>query len=187
MRTFLLLSMRNKILIILFFLFFSPFTPVSAQGLFGDKVFVGGGIGSDGIVLSQTNIRVSINGHVGYKITDRASAGFRARYVYDNYRLFDVNLAHIGGGIFTRYIITQNIFAAAEYERMTYEVATSNNFNDRNRIGFDSMFIGGGYFQPMGGLLTFSLTGYFNLLYGDGESSQYPSPFLIRAGFNYGF
>ena len=187
MRTFLLWSMKSKLLAFLFFSFFISVTSVSGQGLFGDKIFVGGGVGSDGMVLSQTNIRVSVNGHVGYKITDRLSAGLRARYVYDDYRLFDVNLAHIGGGVFTRYIITQNIFAAAEYERMTYEIAINNDLNNTDRIGFDSMFIGGGYFQPMGGLLTFSLTGYFNVLYGDGENSQYPSPFLIRAGFNYGF
>ena len=70
---------------------------------------------------------------------------------------------------------------------MTYQVAVNNDVNNTNRIGFNSMFVGGGYFQPMGGLLTFSLTGYYNLLYGDGTNSQYNSPFLVRAGFNYGF
>jgi hypothetical protein len=178
--------MRNRKAVIFGFSFFVILT-LSGQGLLNDKVFVGGGIGSDGIILSTANIRVSLNGHVGYKITERFSAGLRARYVYDDYRLQEVVLNHIGGGIFSRYIITQNIFAAAEYERMTYQVAINNDINNTDRIGFNSLFVGGGYFQPLGGVLTFSLTGYYNLLYGDGTNSQYSSPFLIRAGFNYGF
>lgn len=179
--------MKSKIWYFLIFFLFISVSSISAQGLFNDKIFVGGGIGSDGIVLSSTNIRVSVNGHVGYKITDRWSAGLRARYVYDEYRLAQALLNHIGGGVFSRFIITQSIFAATEYERMTYELINNGDFNSTNRIGFNSMFVGGGYFQPMGGKLTFSLTGYYNLLYGDGTKSQYNSPFLVRAGFNYGF
>ena len=179
--------MKNNYSIFLLFLLFFSVSTASGQGIFGDKIFVGGGVGSDGFILSNTNIYVSVNGHAGYKITDRLSTGLRARYVYDSYRLQQVTLNHIGGGVFSRFVITQNIFAATEYERMTYQVEKNNDVNNTNRIGFNSMFVGGGYFQPMGGLLTFSLTGYYNLLYGDGTNSQYNSPFLVRAGFNYGF
>jgi hypothetical protein len=178
--------MRSRLFIVSLFFIFLTFS-VKAQGLFGDKIFVGGGIGSEGIILNTFNIYLGGNAHVGYKVTDRLSAGVRVRYIYDHFRQVDITLNHVGGGVFTQYIIARNIFAALEYERMTYEVPFGNDLNNTNRIGFDSMFLGAGYFQPLGGQTTFSMTAFYNLLYGDGTNSQYQSPFLFRAGFNVGF
>ena len=160
---------------------------MNGQAFVKDKFYAGGGIGSEGIVISTFNIRVSANGQLGYKITDRLSTGINLRYIYDQYRLQDITLSHIGAGLFTRYVITRNIFAQAEYERMTYEVAIANDLSNTTRIGFNSLFVGGGYFQPISRNASFVLTGFYNLLYGDGTKSQYNSPFLIRAGFNVGF
>jgi hypothetical protein len=159
----------------------------SAQSIFGDKIYLGGGIGSEGIVINNFNIRVSANGQIGYKLTQQLSTGLNARYIYDKYRFQDVLLNHFGGGPFVRYVITRSLFVSAEYERMTYQVAIANDPNNTNRIGFNSAFVGGGYFQKLNRNAALVLTGYYNLLYGDGTNSQYSSPFLIRAGFNVGF
>ena len=181
------LSIRSSTLVSFCFLLFISFTQLSGQTLARDKFYAGGGIGSEGIVFSTFNIRVSANGQLGYKITDQLSTGVNLRYIYDQYRLQNITLNHIGAGVFTRYIITRNIFTQAEYERMTYQVAIANDLSNTTRIGFNSLFVGGGYYQPLSRNASFVLTGFYNLLYGDGSNSQYNSPFLIRAGFNVGF
>ncbi|MFT7018939.1 MAG: hypothetical protein ACJASO_001119 [Cyclobacteriaceae bacterium] len=178
--------LKNKFHLIILVVSLSAFG-ANSQSIFGDKIYAGGGIGSDGIEVSSFRILASANGHVGYKFTDRLSSGLRARYVFDKYRQIDIQFNHFGGGIFTRYSITKQFFASTEYEYMTYQLPIAGDFSNTERLGFDSWFIGGGFVQPMGGLLSFNLIGFYNVLYGDGTNSPYNSPFIVRAGFNYGF
>ncbi len=124
---------------------------------------------------------------VGYKFTDRLSAGVSVTYQFNNYKTIDAKLTHYGGGIFGRFMITQQFFATTQYEHLSIEVPLTADFKRTTREGFDSWFVGGGFVQPLGGKVTFTIIGLYNLLYDDMGNSPYDSPFVVRGGINVGF
>jgi hypothetical protein len=164
---------------------------VSAQGQgFGrsfqltEKLYVTGGFGFN---FGTTFSNISVAPQVGYKITERFSGGAGIIYQYNHYRQIDASLNHYGGSLFTRYLLTEKLFATTEYEYLTLEFPTSPDFRQTDRQGFNSWFVGGGFIQPLGNNTSFNLIGLYNLLHDDIGNSPYDSPFLIRMGFNLGF
>lgn len=173
-------------------LFLSLFLMISIAGLgqsygknrLSDRIYFGGGMGFN---FGSTLTTVSASPQVGYKITERFSAGVGVIYQYTDYKLLDVTLNHYGGSIFTRYIVFQNFFATIEYEYMTIEFPTNQSFSETSREGYSSLFAGGGYVQPISRNVSFSVIGLYNLLYDPAGNSPYDSPFVFRAGINVGF
>ncbi len=154
------------------------------RGGLTDKVYFGGGFGFN----AGTNFtNISVSPLVGYKITDRLSAGISITYQYNDYKNVDASFTHYGGGLFSRFMITRQFFATAEYEYLTIEFPTSADFKNTDREGFSSMFVGGGFAQPIGRNASFTIIGLYNLLYEDTGNSPYDNPFIVRAGFNVGF
>lgn len=149
-----------------------------------DKVYFGGGFGFN---IGSAFTTVSLSPQVGYKITDPFSVGVGGIYQYTNYKILDFSLSHYGGSIFTRYIIGRKFFATAEYEYMTIEYPINTSFTETEREGYSSMFIGGGYVEPLSRNVSFMITALYNLLYDPAGNSPYDSPFVFRAGFNVGF
>ncbi|MEQ9006880.1 MAG: hypothetical protein RLP12_03285 [Ekhidna sp.] len=89
------------------------------QDKFGDRIYFGGG---GGFSSSSNQTNISLSPQVGYKITDRYSAGVGIIYQYVKIKQpIDVSLSNYGWSVFNRYQITQQFFGYAEFERLNYE------------------------------------------------------------------
>lgn len=147
--------------------------------------FTGGMIGAG---FSSYSSYVEIAPIVGFKVTPNFHVGTRITYIYNSYLMPTgpateerVNLHHYGASIFARYLFFKFLFAHAEYEALSFDL-----YNDplgRNRIWINSLFLGGGFYQQVGGrgFMTFAIL--FNLL--DNEYSPYSNP-MFRIGFGIG-
>jgi hypothetical protein len=138
-----------------------------------DNVFLGGNIGLQFGSLTYIEVAPTI----GYNITDKLSSGFGVKYIYLKNKDYNFETDIYGAKIFTRYFVTDNVFAHTEYEYLSLET-----FDEipTKRVGVGSLFIGGGYMQRFR-----SNSGVFILaLYNLTESyyTPYSNP-IIRIGF----
>ena len=150
---------------------------------FRNRIYVGGNIG----LQFGTVTFIDISPLVGYRITDKLSAGIGFTYWYfkDNRILTDINPNVYGGRIFGKYYLFPNVFAYSEYEVLNMEVITSiGSYNYlRERMNVESLFIGGGYSQRIGEHASFNLLLLWNL--NESDFSPYFNP-VFRTGFNIG-
>ncbi len=151
-----------------------PRTQQGSKESFSDKVFVGGGLG-----LQFGDItRVELSPIVGYKITERfhSGVGFTYTYFEDSRVNYSTNI--VGGSVFSRFLITDNIFAHAEYEALNGQWEF-----DREAYFINSIFIGGGFMQRFGNSFAAIM-----LLYNINDSAfnPYTNP-VIRMNFGIGF
>lgn len=153
-----------------------------------DRIYFGGNLGLQ--FGNQTYIDISPL--VGYKLTEKFSAGFGVTYIY--YRLkqeytngsqtltykYETNI--YGGRVFARYFFIESLFAHVETELLNLEVYDPI-MNTEQRKNILSPFIGGGYVQRIGDHSGI----YLMLLYNINETpdSPYTNP-VIRIGINIG-
>jgi hypothetical protein len=178
---------------------------------FWHRISVGGNLGFQvgsitGIVLSpEVKIRVVDQLHLG--------VGFNYIYVKfkDYYRdlktneYIDFTSNVYGGRLFARYYLSSifdnalgNVFGHLEYEYLTYTspfepsnppdgtiLGLDQRLYKRGKqvIGIESVFIGAGYSQPLGGRAFLDLILLFNL--NDSYNSPYTNP-VFRIGFGLG-
>jgi len=120
---------------------------------------------------------------VGYRITDRLMGGVGGIYTYyrvrDRFGTFETSI--YGGSVFGRFLVTEQLFAHAEYNLINLEVFELNQTNRRN---VSVLFLGGGYRMPIGENSSIFLMGLFDVI-GD-PYSPYSNP-TIRGGFLFGF
>jgi hypothetical protein len=147
---------------------------------FLDKVFVGGNLGFQ----FGTVTFAEVSPLIGYRITDKISAGIGATYQYYRYKdpTYQLETNVYGGRVFGRYFFTDYLFAHAEYEYLNLE---AYDFYPTRRVDVESLLVGGGYFQHLG---SSSSSGVFvMLLYNLTESAYTPySNPIIRIGVNLG-
>ena len=157
---------------------------VSAQSKLSDKIYFGGG-GGFSAGSNQTNI--SIFPQVGYKITDRYSAGIGITYQYVRVKQpVDITLSNYGWSIFNRFNVTNQFFAYAEFERLSFEFPTGS-FENTDRSSFNSLLVGAGYSEQLGGRASFNVMALYNVLYDESEVPRpYNSPWVLRAGVGIG-
>lgn len=150
--------------------------------------FVFGGNG--GLSFGSGYSYISVAPLMGYKITNELVGGAQVSYqriTYDNIAS-NTRLNAWGLAPFVRYYFIQNLFAHAEYEYLTYNVYYSNPNYPTQRRDYSSVFLGGGYRQPISGNVFLNFTVLYNILYSEGTYDQpYDSPFVIRAGITAGF
>ena len=142
-------------------------TPASAQNSgnrpensFMDRVFFGGGLG----LQFGTLTLIDVSPVIGYRVTERFEAGLGFTYKYYKYKDYYVDLNTgtsydlksniLGGSVFGRYHITESIFAHAEYETLNYRYEDYYSYggsilSDKRTAVINSIFIGGGYRQPI--------------------------------------
>ncbi len=144
------------------------------------RFFAGGMIGAG---FSSYSSYVELAPIFGYKITPAFHVGTRITYIWNSYQYQTgqytgerVNLHHYGIGIFARYIFYKGIYGHVEYETLSFD----DYYYDREWI--NSLFIGGGYFQNIGGSGFASFGILFNVL----DNNLYRNP-IIRIGFGAGF
>ena len=158
---------------------------VTAQGKLADRIYFGGG---GGLSVSDNQTNISIFPQVGYKITERYSAGVGFIYQYVQIRQpIDASLSNFGWSVFNRYNITQQFFAYTEFERLRFEYFTSFTPERTDKSSYNSLLVGGGYSEQIGGRSAFSIMALYNVLYDESEEVRpYNSPWVIRAGIGVG-
>jgi len=151
------------------------------------KWFTGGMIGAG---FSSYSTYVEIAPIVGYKITPDFHVGTRITYIYNSYKFIyqtvppteeRVNLNHYGASLFLRYQFFKFLFAHVEYEALSFDLY--KDLRGRDRIWVNSLFVGGGIYQNVGGRAFMTVAILFNLL--DNEYSPYSNP-MFRIGFGIG-
>jgi len=144
-----------------------------------DRMFFGGNLG----LQFGTVTFIDVSPLVGYRITDKISAGIGVTYQYYHYKdkVYDFETNVYGGRVFGRYFFTDYLFGHAEYEYLNLEAF---DFFPRRRVDVGSFLAGGGYFQRFGQISGFMIM----LLYNFTESvyTPYTNP-IIRIGINIGF
>ncbi len=171
------LEMKRSVLLLLFL------TGLTMADLSAQSKWYGGGNVS---AQFGTITYIEASPFVGYRFTDKFSAGPGATYQYWEFQ--GESSSAFGLRAFARYLVIENLFLHTEYERLwypSYEVNTNGEVRTvRDQV--DSWFAGAGYRQPIGTNASFQLTVLYNLLW-DEANSPYSSPIVIRAGASYGF
>lgn len=160
------------------------FLAASGQSKLGDKLYFGGGFGLS-VGSNQTN--VSVSPQVGYKITERLVSGVGISYQYVKVKEPSLSINNYGWSVFTRYNVIQQFFAYAEFERLSFEYLTSIAPELLERTGYNSLLIGAGYSESLGGRASFNMMALYNVLYDETVVPRpYNSPWVIRAGIGIG-
>lgn len=111
---------------------------------FCDKFYLGGNLG----LQFGTVTFAEVSPLVGYKFTDKISAGVGITYQYYHYkdRTIDFTTNVYGGRVFGRYFFTNYLFAHVEDEYLNLEAFDFR----RRRVDVNSLLAGGGYYQRFG-------------------------------------
>ena len=152
------------------------------QGKLSDKIYFGGG---GGFSASSNQTNISIFPQVGYKITDRYSAGVGITYQYVKVKQPSFTFSNYGWSVFNRFNVTRQFFAYGEFERLNFEYPVSLERTERS--SFNSLLLGAGYSEQLGGKASFNVMALYNVLYDESEVPRpYNSPWVIRAGVGIG-
>lgn len=172
--------MKQLLTITLTLCFFTVFS----QNKLSDKIYFGGG---GGISAGTDFTNISISPQVGYKVTNQYIVGIGVTYQYVKIKSIDKSLTNYGWSVFNRYNVTQQFFAYGEFERLTFQYFTDAPiYEDTDRLGYNSLLLGGGFSNQLGGSAAFSTMVLYNVLYSEGEPGPYRSPWVIRAGIGVG-
>lgn len=152
----------------------------ASSGSGGDKWYTGGGI-----VLSFSNnfTAVGVNPILGYNFTEKLSAGVGANISYFKSGSYATTI--VGGNLFSRYLITDAIFAQTEFHMTSVDVAAfAIDDSESKREWIPAWFIGGGYRESIGDNIFINLTVLFDII--DDPKSPYSNPY-ITGGVSVGF
>ncbi len=155
----------------------------SLEGVpFGERIFFGGNLG---LQFGDQTV-IDLNPMAGYKLTEKLSVGVTVTYIYfkfrDPYNVFPSYSSNIyGGSVFTRYFFLENIFAHVEGEVLNLEAFDFNY--QLKRLNVFSLYVGGGYRQPLGDRSSLNILLLYNL--NEDRNSPYQNP-IIRIGFGFG-
>lgn len=149
---------------------------IQPKASFSDRLFYGGNFG----LMFGTVTYIELSPLIGYRITDRLSAGPGVSYIYMQDNRYDLSTSIYGGRLFARYNFTDYLFGHGEYEVLN--LVTPYSLNGRTNL--TSIFVGGGYRQRLGSNSFLNIMGLWNI--NDSEYSIYRNP-IIRMGFSTGF
>ncbi len=145
---------------------------------FWSRLYVGGNVG----LQFGTSTFLAFSPLVGYKFNKKTSAGVGITYQYYHYKdkTYDIQTNVYGARIFGRYMITDNLFAHAEYEYLNLEAF---DFFPRRRVDVISLLGGGGYIQRFGPKSSIVVMVLYNFT--PSAYTPYQNP-VIRIGMNFG-
>jgi hypothetical protein len=152
------------------------------KGSFVSHLYFGGGFG----LQFGSMTLIEIMPLVGYKITPKFSIGLSPTYKFYKYNDYygpnlDLKTNVVGGSVFSRYAILENVFAHVEYETLFFNTQTPGYPTVMEQ--FNSFFVGGGYNQRIGVNTAMYIMMLWNL--NDTPNSPYVNP-IIRVGFSAG-
>lgn len=144
-----------------------------------EKLYFGGNFG----LQFGTITYIDVSPLVGYRITERISAGVGITYQYYHYKDKSYNFSTnvFGGRVFGRYLFTEHLLGHAEYEYLNLEAF---DLYPRRRVGVESLLAGGGYIQSFGTNSSFVALLLYNFT--PSVYTPYSNP-VIRVGVNFGF
>lgn len=148
-----------------------------APSLTLDKFYTGGNFGLN----FGTVTAIDISPIIGYKITEKFSAGVGVIYMYYSDSRYNYSTNAYGGRLFARHLIIENLFAHAEYELINRDAF--DYYNRVFRVNVSGFLVGGGYTQRIAGNSYFNIMVLWNL--NENKYSFYPNP-IIRMGFSVG-
>lgn len=145
------------------------------KGFNPDDMYFGGGLG---LQFGSVTF-IDISPLAGYWFSDRFTAGIGGQYMHYSVRNMGFSTDIYGGRVFSRYIITDQIFAHAELETLNgqWDHMRDERFNIHHPL------VGGGYMTRFGG----SGFGAFMILWNlnDSRYSPYTNP-VFRINFGFG-
>lgn len=155
----------------------------SPRRSFWDRVYIGGDVSLNFgtiTVIGATPI-------IGYRVTDKFSAGVGGTYLYFSQNTGIVGVGRYstsiyGGNIFARYIITDQIIAQSEFHVLNVE-AYDLELRDFARVNVPIWYVGGGYRARIGPNSFILLMALFDLI--EDPNSPYANP-QIRGGVSIG-
>jgi len=163
------------------------------------RVFIGGNLGGSGLSFSNggnSTINIQLSPIVGYRVTERFSAGVGPIFNYYKRGGFDGN-AIWGTRVLARYDILPQFFLSSEYSNIWFKCDYINNATFETievTESIRSFPIGGGYRQRMAGRSSFVAELMYDVLYkADGGTSANDCFFdpgtglVYRIGVNVGF
>ena len=166
-----------KLWICILMIALSCFASAQSEGVF-DKMYFGGGFGLD---FNQNVFSFSLTPYAGYKLTELWSAGLGINYQFWRDKILDLKINNYGGNIFVRYSITTQIFFSAKLEYLSVDFISK-------REGFYNLPVGIGYVVPISKIASLYMIGQYDLLYDVTETNgAYSSPWILEAGFGFGF
>ena len=162
---------------------------ILCQSLFGqdndnqkksDKIYFGGNLG-----LNFGDITyIEISPLIGYKFNDNYSAGLSFTYRYFKDKRFEVSGNVLGGSIFNRYNVTDELFLIAEYQMLSYSSLNSSfSENENSRITIPYLWVGGGYNYRLGNRSAIFISFVYDLIQDIDGRIQNPQ---IRGGVTFG-
>ncbi len=144
---------------------------------FKERIYVGGNVGA----WLGSSTYINLSPLVGFKITKEFSMGVGGTYNYlsENYGGQKYVSTVYGSNVFGRYMITENFFAQAEWDRLSVLDYRSPFLNQRAWV--DNLLIGGGYRQLFTDNASFVAMIFYNV--NQTPLSPYTNP-IIQIGFN---
>ena len=141
---------------------------------FWEKTYFGGNVGLS-FATNQTTFEISPL--MGYRFTDRFSAGPGITYIYYQNKVNKYSTSIYGGRLFANYFLTERLFARSEFEVLGFEA-----FQEERKVS-TNLFIGGGLFQPIGNSNAgLNVSILYNVTWTE-KNPIYSQPYVIRIGF----
>ncbi|MFH1118951.1 MAG: hypothetical protein V1775_03955 [Bacteroidota bacterium] len=169
---------------------FAQDPPLGPKSRFTDKLFFGGGLG----LQFGTITLVDVSPVIGYRVTEKFETGLGLTYKYFRYKDYyidyntgigyDLKSNILGGSVFARYHLLENVFAHAEFESLNYRYDDFYDsggvvLSERRTAVINSIFVGGGYRQRISSGSYFFIMALWNL--NDSALSPYSNP-VLRMG-----
>lgn len=156
--------------------------PQKKPGLNPNKMYFGGYVNAS--FGSYTVL--GIEPMVGYKLTPKFSVGGKLSYEYISDKRYeeDYSASNYGFSLFSRYRLTQRLYAHAEYSAMNYKLYDTMGESDREWVSF--LFLGGGFSQPISRNTWLTAEVLFDVLQNENSPYKDWEPFF-SVGFGVGF
>lgn len=145
------------------------------------RIFFGGNFG----LQFGRKTFIDVSPLIGYRITDKLSAGVGVIYNYysENLDGYTFNTNIYGGKVFGSYYIYDNLFLHSELEAISLESQffdIGKQFQNQDRFWVESILVGGGYKFLLGNNSGINAMILFNL--NESINSPYRNP-IFRLGF----
>lgn len=179
-------AMRAKsiLIILMFYLNFGAFGQTFFGDTFKSRVYVGGNFGLNFGTITM----LELSPMAGFNFTERLSAGVGLSYIYfsDNRFVPSLRFNMLGGRTFARFLIADQFFLHAEYERMSYKdlvFEPGSTVGVMKRVWVPAIPVGIGYRSQVGANSFFTINLLYDVLSRDNVNTLYPGGLLYRMGF----
>jgi hypothetical protein len=162
---------------------------------FGQRLVFGGDVG----LSFGTITYIKLAPVIGYRVTDRLTAGVGPIYIYEKYKDWDLESSTFGGKVLVSFTLIKgvesggplpfgNLLLHAENEVLSvepfYRVFNGSYYYYEfgNRLWIDNLLVGGGLSQPIGGRFSASIFILWDIT--QNKYSPYTNP-IFKFGFNF--